>query len=162
MQKAERRLQCIRHYGFHKDGLRTETSVRTYKLLDRPILEFGSQVLIYRNYFIVSKTRKSIDIAELTAHAKKLEHFQTQLLKRLLNCPRHVPPTIVRLFSGVEPLTARLDLLKLRFFWRLLKTKKLSVSKTVYDFKKKRFLSSSKGFLHEVFNLCCMYNAINI
>ena len=90
MQKAERRLLCIRHYGFHMDGLRTETSVRMYKLLVRPILEYGAQVLIYRNYFLASNSKKSIDIVELTAHAKKLENFQTQSLKRLLNCPRHV------------------------------------------------------------------------
>ena len=72
MQKAERRLQCIRHYGFHMDGLRTETSVRMYKVLVRPILEYGAQVLIYRNYFLASNVKKSIDIVELTAHAKKL------------------------------------------------------------------------------------------
>ena len=83
-----------------------------YKLLVRPILEYGAQVLIYRNYFIVSNSRKFVDIAEITAYAKKLENFQTQSLKRLLNCPRHVPPTIVRLFAGVEPIAARHDFLK--------------------------------------------------
>ena len=157
MLKAERRLQCIRHYGFHKDGLRTETSVRMYKLLVRPILEFGSQVLIYRNYFMVSKSRKSIDVAELQAHAEKLEHFQTKLLKRLPNCPRHEPPAIVRLFAGVEPISARLDFLKLRYFWRLSKTSRTSISKIVYDIRRKEFLRSNKGFLHE--SICCKYNA---
>jgi len=88
LQKAERRLHCIRHYGFHKDGLRVETAVRMYKLLVRPILEYGAQVLIYRNYFLSSKSRQSCGIIELTAHEKKLENFQTQFLKRLLNCPR--------------------------------------------------------------------------
>ena len=101
------------------DGSRIETSVRMYKLLVRPILEYGAQVLIYIKNFIVYKSSKSVDIAELTAYAKKLDNFQTKFLKRLLNCPRYGPPTIVRLFAGVEPIAARLDFLKLRYFWRL-------------------------------------------
>lgn len=48
-QKAERRLQSIKHYGLHKDGLRPETAIKLYKLLVRPILEYGAQVLIYDN-----------------------------------------------------------------------------------------------------------------
>ena len=157
IEKAERRLQCIMHYGFHKDGLRTETSIRMYKLLVRPILEYGAQVLIYRNYFLASKSKKSVDVIELATHAKKLENFQTQALKRLLNCPRHVPPAIVRLFAGVQPISARLDFLKLRYFWRLSKTSRTSISKIVYDIRRKEFLRSNKGFLHE--SICCKYNA---
>ena len=130
-----------------------------YRILVRPILEYGAQVLIYRNYFISNNSRNSVAISELTAYAKQLENFQTQ---RLLNSPRHVPPTIVRLFAGVEPLAARLDILKLRYFWKLSKTKKISTSKMDFDIKGRDFLSSIKGFLHEVFNLCCKYNAIDI
>ena len=65
-----------------------ETAVRLYKTLVRPILEYGAQVLIYQNYFLSSKSGKPHEIVELAAHAKKLEHFQTQSLKRFLNCPR--------------------------------------------------------------------------
>ena len=119
-------------------------------------------MLIYKNYFLSSKSRKCCEIAELATHAKKLEHFQTQSLKRLLNCPRYVPPAIVRLFAGVEPIAARLDFLKLRFHWRLLKTSRQSISKSVYDARRKDFRSPNKGFLHEVFSLCCGYNALGI
>ena len=133
-----------------------------YKLLVRPILEYGAQVLIYRNYFLSSKSRQSCGIIELTAHEKKLENFQTQSLKRLLNCQRYVPPAIVRLFAGVEPLIARLDFLKLRYYWRLLKTNQKSFSKRVYDIRKRDLLSSNKGFLHEALNLCSKYKTIDI
>ena len=133
-----------------------------YKLLVRPVLEYGAQVLIYRKYFLSSKSKKSYEIVELATHAKKLEHFQTQSLKRLLNCPRYVPPAIVRLFAGVEPLAARLDFLKLRFHWRLMNARRQSTSKIVYDARRKGFLRSNKGFLHEVLKLCCKYNAIDI
>ena len=95
---------------------------------------------------MASNSKKSLDIVELTAHAKKLENFQTQSLKRLLNCPRHVPPAIVRLFAGVEPLTARLDMLKLRFFWRLSKTNKTPISKIANEFKESDFLVLVEDF----------------
>ena len=154
MEKAERRLQCIRHLGFHEDGLRIDTAIRMYKILVRPILEYCAQVLTYRNYYSVS-LKKSRSLHDLTDYAKKLEHFQTQALKKLLNCPKHVPPSLVRLFAGVEPLACRLDLLKLRYFWKLLKSDKKSLSGFVFKFRRQRFLNSDKGFLHEVFNLCC-------
>ena len=54
MEKAEKRLHCISHYGFHRDGLRTETAIKLYKLMVRPILEYGSQVLTYQNHYLKS------------------------------------------------------------------------------------------------------------
>ena len=79
-----------------------------------------------------------------------------------INCPSYDQPSLVCLFAGVEPIAARLDLLKLRYFRRLSKTEKRTTSKIFYDIKRKNFLSSGKGFLHEVFNICCKYNAIDI
>ena len=163
IEKAERRIQCIRHLGFHADGLRIETAIRMYKILVRPILEYCSQVLIYRNYYYSTLTNKRTQsLSNTKDYAQKLEHFQTQALKKLLNCPKHIPPSIVRLFAGVEPLACRLDLLKLRFFWKLSNIDKKSISNSVYKVRRQRFLNSNKGFLHEVFNLCCKYNNINI
>ena len=163
IEKAERRIQCIRHLGYHADGLRIETAIRMYKILVRPILEYCSQVLIYRNYYYSTLTNKRTQsLSNTKDYAQKLEHFQTQALKKLLNCPKHIPPSIVRLFAGVEPLIGRLDLLKLRYFWKLSNIDKNSVSNLVYKFRRKRFLNSNKGFLHEVFNLCCKYNKISI
>ena len=101
LEKAQRRLQCIVHMGFHADGLRIETSIRMYKLLVRPILEYCAQVLIYRNYYI---SCTNIQTKSKRDYAQKLEHFQTQALKRLLNCPKHIPPSLVRLFAGVDSL----------------------------------------------------------
>ena len=133
IEKAERRLQCIRHLGYHKDGLRIETAIRMYKTLVRPILEYCAQVLTYRNYYSVP-AKEVQNLLKPIDHARKLEHFQTQALKKLLNCPKHVPPSLVRLFTGVEPLVCRLDLLKLGYFWKLSKTGKMSLSRSVYNF----------------------------
>ena len=38
IKKAEKRINCIRHFGFERDGLRIATSVWMYKVLVRPIL----------------------------------------------------------------------------------------------------------------------------
>ena len=39
IEKAEKRLHCILHYGFHRDGLKPESTMKLYKLMVRPILE---------------------------------------------------------------------------------------------------------------------------
>ena len=94
MEKAKRRLQCIRHLGFHADGLRIETAIRMYKLLVRPLLEYGAQVLIYRNYYLPSADGHTDSQFSTTDYTHKLEHFQTQALKRLLKCPKHTSSLI--------------------------------------------------------------------
>ena len=33
MENAKRRLQCIMHLGYHRDGLRPETAIKMYKAL---------------------------------------------------------------------------------------------------------------------------------
>ena len=92
----------------------------------------------------------------------KLEHFQTQTLKSLINAPKHSPPELVRLLCGVEPLESRLDLLKLRYFWKLIKVSKRNLARDVLLYRKENFLSCNKGFCSEVFSLCCKYGAIQI
>ena len=115
-QKAERRLQSIKHYGFHKDGLRPETAIKLYKLLVRPILEYGAQVLIYDNFYLRSNIERHRTLESRADYVKQLEQFQTKALKYLVNCSKSTPSAIIRLFAGVEPLSCRFDLLKLRYF----------------------------------------------
>ena len=47
IEKAEKRINCVRHFGFDSDGLRPDTCLSMYKVLVRPILEYASQVLSY-------------------------------------------------------------------------------------------------------------------
>ena len=161
--KAEKRLHCITHYGFHRDGLRPETAIKLYKLMVRPILEYGSQVLTYQKHYLNSSCEQPNDLSCLTKIEEKLEHehFQTKALKTLIGSPKSSSPAVVRLFSGVEPLKSRLNLLKLRYFWKLAHVKDQSVAHRVYNLRREQFLSIKNGFVHEVFNLCCKYNVID-
>ena len=109
IKKAEKRLQCIKHYGFHRDGLKPKTAIKFYKLLVRPILEYAAQVLLYRHYYLHSTLDRTTILDEPTDFVKKIEHFQTQALKYLLGCPKSCSPAVVRLFSGVEPISCRID-----------------------------------------------------
>ena len=103
LEKASKRLWQIKHIGFSKDGLRPETALKLYKLLIRPILEYGAQVLTYVFSYINSIRSEVRGLDEITGFVKKLEHFQTQALKNLLGAPKSTSPAIVRLFSGVAP-----------------------------------------------------------
>ena len=139
IEKAEKRLHCIAHFGFHRDGLRPKTAIKLYKLMVRPILEYGSQVLTYRKYFLKSSTDKLKDLYKHTVFGKKLEHLQTKALKNLIRRSKSISPVIVRLFSVVEPLISRLDMLKLLYFWKLLQSNDQSINSLVFRHRKNTF-----------------------
>ena len=113
-------------------------------------------MLTYTRY----SERSQVDTA--TGFAKELEHFQTQTLKNLIGCPRNTPPALVRLFCGVEPLACRLEILKLRYFWKTLHSPPESITHRILAYRKQNLLTFDKGFGHQVFNICCKYNAITI
>ena len=81
LEKAKMRVAMIRRYGFREDGLSLEPAIRLYKLLVRPILEYGAQILTYIRYSEQTQLEGS------TKFVKHIEHFQTQTLKKLINCP---------------------------------------------------------------------------
>ena len=110
LEKAKMRVAVIRRFGFREDGLGLASSIRLYKLLVRPILEYCAQSLTYTRY------SDRLHPETIPSFSKELEHFQTQTLKKLLSCLRNTSPAIVRLFCGVEPIASRLEILKLRYF----------------------------------------------
>ena len=134
LKKAKTRVAAIRAYGFSKNGFRVKSSVRLYKLLIRPILEFCAQTLTYALYSQPSRS------CESCYYAKKLEHFQTQVLKTLTNCPRSTSPAITRLFCGTEPLVSRLEIMKFRYFWKTLHGPKDALTFKLLTYRKARLL----------------------
>ena len=156
LERATFRAAAIRRLGFSKNGFRIKSSVKLYKLLVRPILEFCAQSLTYAPY------SEPFSQLKWGRYAEKLEHLQTQLLKTLINCPRATSPSIVRLFCGTEPLACRLDILKLRYFWRILHGPIDSLSYKILEYRKEKFLNFNKGFARDVFNICSKYNAMHI
>ena len=78
IERAEKRLNYIRHFGFDSDGLRPATCIAMYKVLVRPILEYASEVLSYRHYYFTTpgKPRK---IFEPTDFLLKLGQFENRI-----------------------------------------------------------------------------------
>ena len=132
LEKANLRVSTIRRFGFRENGLRLTSAVRLYKLLVRPLLEYCAQSLTYARY----SERGSLEAP--TGFAKEIEHFQTQTLKKLINCPRNTPPAIIRLFCGVEPIVCRLEILKLRYFWRILNCPPDTIRSRILSYRKKK------------------------
>ena len=98
LKRAKIKAATLRTLGFSMKGFWINTSIRLYELLVKHILEICAQTLNYELY------RKPYNPQNMSSYADKLEHFQTQTLKTLLNCPRSTCPSIVRLFCGIEPL----------------------------------------------------------
>ena len=151
LDKASTRLSSIRSFGFQHEGFRLQTSIRLYKLLIRPILEYCAQSLCYTKYYFKSD-RLHGSVVQM------LENFQTQTLKTLINASRHSPPELIRLLCGVEHLESRFDLL----IWKLTKVVEQNLARYILLYRRKHFFCCNKGFAHEVFSLCCKYDAIHI
>ena len=122
----------------------------------RPILEFSAQSLTYTPY------SQPFNQQENSRYVIKLEHFQTQVLKTLINCPRSTSPAIVRLFCGTEPLACRLNMLKLRYFWKMVKFPADAITFKIFKYRTERLLAISKGFARDIFNICTKHDAIHL
>ena len=126
MEKARARLARVHTLGFHKDGLRPEIAVRLC-----PILEFmGSIIELPENQI------------------NELERFQNECLRSFLGLPVSTHGSLLRLISGVEPLGARFDILKLGYYSRI--SSKFDKNRAVYtlisnDFESLNSGDSSKG-----------------
>ena len=160
IERAEVRANAIRHMGFPRDGLRPQTAVSMYKALVRPILEYAAEVLSYKHYYFTD--RKSKKVEEPPEMIKRLENLQNKVLKKLVSCPRNTPPAVVRLLTGTMPLCARIDMLKLRYFWKLQHMQKENIAHKVYLGLRKNFLSGAVGYVNEIFNICCKYERMDI
>ena len=112
----------------------------------RPILEFSAQSLTYTPYSQSFNSRT----------------FSDQVLKTLINCPRSTSPAIVRLFCGTEPLPCRLDMLKLRYFWKMVKFPADAITFKIFKYRTERLLAISKGFARDIFNICTKHDAIHL
>ena len=113
LDKARAKAAAIRRHGYHEDGLGLKAAIRLYRLVVRPTLDYCAQSLSYARY------SRPLRPDTLGSFADELERFQMQTLKALVNCPRSASPAVVRLFCGVEPLSSRLEVMKLRYYWRL-------------------------------------------
>ena len=158
LEKAEARVNAIRHQGYHSDGLRPQTSLTMYKTLVRPTLEYAAQVLSYKHYYFTE--RKCVNVEVAPEMIQRLESFQNKTLKKLVSSPKNTPPAVIRILTGTMAVSARIDILKLRYFWRIMHAED-NIAHTVYKQIRKKFLEGAVGYIHEIFNICCKYGSMN-
>jgi len=103
IKRAVQRGAGIRQIGYSVNGLRPKSGLKLYSSLIRPIFEYASQVLNPPKSFINGSRA-----------------CQTQNIKLLLGLERGTSNACVRLLSGLPPIIARLDFLKLKHYLRKL------------------------------------------
>ena len=69
---------------------------------------------------------------------------------------------MVRILKGTMAISARIDILKLRYFWKLMHGRKDKVTYKVYTEMRKNFLAGAQGYIHEIYNICCKYDRMDI
>ena len=156
LQRAKTRAAAMRCHVSGTSGFRIKSSIKMYKLQVRPILEFCAQSLAYSLYSRPAQPNV------VGCFAQKLEHLQTQILKSLINCPRATSPAIARLFCGSAPLVCRLEILKLRYFWKVLHGPSDTLASSILKHRRNRPLDFNIGFTRDVFNICVKYDLMHI
>ena len=115
----------------------------------------------YKHYYF-KENRKCRDISIPDIHVQKLEAFQNRVLKRLFPSPKQTSPAVLRLISGTMPISARIDILKLRYFWKISHSNEDNYAHIILNYKRRFFLESNVGFVHEIFNICCKYDCLDV
>ena len=129
-------------------------------IMVRPILEYGAQVISYKQYYFTD--RKPVKIEDPSEYIRKLEKFQNKVMKKLIPCPKNTPPEILRLLLGIMPISGRIDKLKLRYFWKIHHADNSNAAHQMYKGIRENFLTGNEGYIHEIFNLCCKYGRMNL
>ena len=60
------------------------------------------------------------------------------------------------------PITARIELLKLRYFWRICHSNENNLAFCILRFTRKNLNATKVGFAHEIFMLCKKLNCLNV
>ena len=60
------------------------------------------------------------------------------------------------------PISGRIDMLKLRYYWKLHHAGERNAAHQVYKQLREEFLRGNEGYVHEVFNLCCKYGIMEL
>ena len=59
-------------------------------------------------------------------------------------------------------MAARINMLKLRYYWKLQHTGRDNIAHEVLKGLRKNFLRGAVGYVHEIFNICCKYDRMDI
>ena len=68
----------------------------------------------------------------------------------------------LRLFAGCMPIAGRIDMLKLRYYWRISHAGEENLAFCILNYKQKHIANSKIGYIHEVFKLCRKYNCLDV
>lgn len=93
---------------------------------------------------------------------RKLETFQNRTLRKLVSSPKNTPPAVIRILTGTMAISARIDILKLRYFWKIMHASDENVAHAVYKEIMLKFLEGAVGYIHEIFNIFCNYGNMTI
>ena len=131
LSKAETRLNMVKHLGMCKDGLQLPTAIKLYKLLVRPIVEYAAPSLTWSE-----------------SQFQVYERFQLKALKSLIGLQKcGTSSAAVRLLAGVEPIKARFDYLKMKYFQKLRMMDKDRIVRRIFEH---RFATANSGLCAEV------------
>ena len=69
-----------------------------------------------------------------------------------MSSPRNTRLVGVRILTGTMAISARIDILKLRYFWKLMQAGDGKIAHVVYKQHRLRLLERAVGYIQELFN----------
>lgn len=139
-EKAEKRVQVMVGMGMRQAGFSVKTGVSLWGSLVVPIMEYGSEVW-----------------SPGVAAGEKFEQVQKRAGKQMLGCSSKMADEVVRGELGWGTMEGRREVLKLRFFGRLVRMERCRVVRQVFVMRKGSWQEGEWGWFEEVHGLLRKY-----
>ena len=83
---------------------------------------------------------------QLAIVTRRLSTYKHRFRRHLLTALSQLP---LKSFGGIEPIACSLDILKLGYYWKVMKSPTDSLAHSILKYRKATFLDFNKGLVHE-------------
>jgi hypothetical protein len=140
-EKAEKRVNVVIEMGMRADGFSVENGDSLWRSLIVPLLEYGCEV------WEPNKRNR-----------ERIERVQKRAGKAMLGCSSKMGDVVVRGELGWTTMEGRREMIKLRFFGRLVRMKEDRVVRRMFALRWGQGGEEDKGWCGEVRRLLRKYN----
>ena len=117
--KARRCMAMTWGMGIHVGGLSAKAAINAWKALIRPVLEYGAEVIQYSK--------------NASGSWPEADQIQMQMGRRILGCHPKTANAAVKGELGWQSLKARRDMLRLRYWGKLVSMSSKRWTRRIYD-----------------------------
>jgi hypothetical protein len=129
--KARRCMAMTWGMGIHVGGLSAKAAINAWKALIRPVLEYGAEVIQYSK--------------NASGSWPEADQIQMQMGRRILGCHPRTANAAVKGDLGWQSLKARRDMLRLRYWGKLVSMNSKRWTRRIYDKSREEYTENGQS-----------------